>query len=358
MYKQLLNGLALALLLSACRGVTPRITAVCDTDAVGNDTVKWETKPAIDGLVKVFASTNPDHIPETFPVAIANIADLYLRVVNDTPAHRRYYTLLFDDRFRIKVAARRINVPGTQNFRDLGGYPVYASHKRVRWGMLYRSAQLDTSRPATLQALRDLGIRTIIDLRETSERDSSATLPPDSNALPRVLHIPIHAGSMNRLLDGIHHNAIHSDTVYRIVERVNRHIVSRHASEIHQIFTALLDRRNYPAVIQCNTGKGRTGIASALVLTTLGVDDESILYDYRLSNRFFSIPAAASYAYALPVSSQEALTTIYSARENFLNAAKDEIERRYGSVDSYLRHAVGLTKDEIRQLQAILLEEE
>ena len=67
------------------------------------------------------------------------------------------------------------------------------------------------------------------------------------------------------------------------------------------------------------------------------------------------IPSASRYAYNLPARSQEAITTVYSAREDFLNAAKEEIERRYGDVDTYLERAIGLKKEEIKKLQSILL---
>ena len=53
--------------------------------------------------------------------------------------------------------------------------------------------------------------------------------------------------------------------------------------------------------------------------------------------------------------SQEAITTVYSAREDFLNAAKEEIERRYGDVETYLERGIGLKKEEIKKLQSILL---
>ena len=61
------------------------------------------------------------------------------------------------------------------------------------------------------------------------------------------------------------------------------------------------------------------------------------------------------YAYNLPARSQEAITTVYSAREDFLNAAKEEIERRYGDVETYLERGIGLKKEEIKKLQSILL---
>ena len=44
-----------------------------------------------------------------------------------------------------------------------------------------------------------------------------------------------------------------------------------------------------------------------------------------------SAAKASQYAYKLSVNSQEAITTIYSAKEDFLNAAKEQIEAEYGS---------------------------
>ena len=354
MYKNLLNGLALTLLLSACGRVTPHITAACEEDSASNSIImKWETRPAIEGEVKVFASTDPDHIRENRPVATAPIANQWMTIANNQPSQRHYYTLLFNDRYRVRVASRTVNVPGVQNFRDLGGYPVYAQHKRIRWGMLYRSARMDLSQPATRDKLNHLGIRTVIDLRTPSESPLPAgTLPGQ----PRVVHIPIPVDCLTDILADIDQQRIQPDTIGRIVERINRHIVAANAPAFRQMFDILLDKENYPAVIQCSTGKGRTGIASALVLSALGVNDDDIMTDYRLSR--FNIPTAISYVYELPVRSQEALITLFSARENFLNAAKDEIERTYGSVDEYLTKAVGLQKDEQRQLQEILLVKE
>ena len=354
MYKNLLNGLALTLLLSACGRVTPHITAACEEDSASNSIImKWETRPAIEGEVKVFASTDPDHIRENRPVATAPIANQWMTIANNQPSQRHYYTLLFNDRYRVRVASRTVNVPGVQNFRDLGGYPVYAQHKRIRWGMLYRSARIDLSRPATRDKLNHLGIRTVIDLRTPSESPLPAgTLPGQ----PRVVHIPIPVDCLTDILADIDQQRIQPDTIGRIVERINRHIVAANAPAFRQMFDILLDKENYPAVIQCSTGKGRTGIASALVLSALGVNDDDIMTDYRLSR--FNIPTAISYVYELPVRSQEALITLFSARENFLNAAKDEIERTYGSVDEYLTKAVGLQKDELKDLRKILLVDE
>lgn len=171
----------------------------------------------------------------------------------------------------------------------------------------------------------------------------------------KVVHIPIPTGDMEHILKGVQERTIKSDTVYRMVERMNRELISNYTKEYRQIFDILLDKNNYPVVIHCSSGKGRTGIVSALVLASLGVDEDIIMEDYRLSNDYFNIPAASRYAYRLPTRSQEAITTVFSAREDFLNAAIEEMERRYGDTDTYLQRGIGLTKEEIRELQDILL---
>ena len=219
--------------------------------------------------------------------------------------------------------------------------------------MIYRSAQIDSIPPCSRRELKNMGVRTIIDLRSENERHNYPQLHDNEF---NIIHIPIPTGNMEEILQGIQEEKIKSDTIYRLVEQMNRELVINYQKEFKKLFTALLDRTHYPVVIHCTSGKGRTGVVSALLLAALGVNEDVIMEDYRLSNDYFNIPKASKYAYKLSVNSQEAITTIYSAKEDFLNAAKEQIEAEYGSVQTYLKKGIELSAEEIEQLRSILLE--
>jgi protein-tyrosine phosphatase len=353
MYKHLFGWLA-TLMLSSCSGNSPIISVVCEEDPKvgrGNCIIKWETTPVIEGKVKIYASTDPDKIPERNPVLTADISDQRVTIVISDPTQRYYYKLVFDNRYRVVTASRNSVIPGIQNFRDMGGYPA-ARGKQVRWGLLYRSAQIESLSYSTIKELKNIGIKTIIDLRTAEE---VAKTPRMEEQGFNVIRIPIGTVNTDHVVRKLRDGQIKNDSIYRLMLRTNREMVIHCRAEYKKMFEALEEKDNYPVLILCATGIDRTAIAMALILSALDINDETIMFDYLRSNDFFDIPRASGYGYRLPVGAQEAITTLLSAREDFLNAAKNQVEKTYGTVPTYLDKGLDLTDEDIRKLRGILL---
>ena len=79
----------------------------------------------------------PTSFPEENPVATINIAKGKKTIVTNDPSQRYYYLMVFNNRYRVRVAARNVNIPGIQNFRDLGGYKSAGNRQRYPLGECY-----------------------------------------------------------------------------------------------------------------------------------------------------------------------------------------------------------------------------
>src|SRR3954447_7869529 len=64
---------------------------------------------------------------------------------------------------------RHFDLVGASNFRDLGGYLARAG-RRLRWRRIFRSSHLGHLTDADIAALRDLGLKSVFDLRGVEER--------------------------------------------------------------------------------------------------------------------------------------------------------------------------------------------
>jgi protein-tyrosine phosphatase len=69
---------------------------------------------------------------------------------------------------------RHLNWDGCFNVRDLGGFRA-ADGRTTRWRAVVRSDSIDRLTGAGWTALREYGIRTIIDLRNDDERTAGST---------------------------------------------------------------------------------------------------------------------------------------------------------------------------------------
>ena len=89
----------------------------------------------------------------------------------------------------VRHPRRLIALDGVHNFRDLGGYPT-ADGRTTRWGRLYRADGLFRLTTDDVEALRPLGLRTVVDLRTHEELELRGRFPVEAHPVA-FHHIPV-----------------------------------------------------------------------------------------------------------------------------------------------------------------------
>jgi protein-tyrosine phosphatase len=211
------------------------------------------------------------------------------------------------------------------NFRPVAPSAALGSGGTLRANMLYRTAQLNYATPTDVAAMKALGLKTYIDLREPVTEPAfglpfdeyfamdGSTVPPGQ---PRRLSIPVSldivpggaAGGSNKVLPDVPDSDprkefwaeweidgkfVTSHDPQRIASPelttkfllgFNKMILTFNSERVLVAMKTLADSANYPVVFGCMTGKDRTGLLAALVLGALGASRETIIADYLESN--------------------------------------------------------------------------
>jgi protein-tyrosine phosphatase len=203
---------------------------------------------------------------------------------------------------------RRIALEGCFNFRDLGGWST-GDGRRVRWERLYRADSVHLmSEDDAVQANDELGIRTLLDLRNELEIHATGTGLLAEQGLTRH-HLPLTSRDKNVTIDSTTAAASSDRSPETLTDQYLR-TLEVSSDLILSAIETLAEDDSLPAVFFCAAGKDRTGVLSATVLGSLGVRDEDIIRDYVLTEeaivpiieRFAASPGAPAMYRDLPPS--------------------------------------------------------
>jgi protein-tyrosine phosphatase len=338
-------------------GVSAIENPTCELSGSGVYTINFQSARDV-GPVDVLASSRPDRIDSTKPVAIIRKAPADIAA----PARfgRIYFHLRSPSGATRVVSIRRLPLEGAKNFRDLGGYRTADGHY-VRWGLAYRSGYLADLTKADYEYLNSLGIRLVCDVRADGERMRSPT--QWVGTAPEVLSVPI---GPNR--DG----TLTAEDLKRRVAAANApgngqvagyDFAIKNAEQYGKILRRIV-AGDLPVVEHCTSGKDRTGVFSAILLTALGVPRETVLHDYLLTEHYLLAPdsmestrAQLQEIFGLAQPPEDAtVKAIMTMKPQTLEATFDNITATYGSFDAYLRDAVKLSDADRAVLRQRLLE--
>lgn len=249
---------------------------------------------------------------------------------------------------------RFIELAGSVNFRDFGGYRT--PDGLVKWRKLYRCGSLGMLDPSGFAAFSRLDISVICDLR----RDDEVATSPSPSVPPFDCrrHIPIAPGSSTMLAKSLEDPTQTAADRIRFMVDITRELARNHHAEYRQLFESLL-AAEHGFLLHCSAGKDRTGFGAALILAALGVAETTIMQDYLLSNeavsgQFQRVREWMQKTYRNEPD-DESIRLMAGVREEYLSAALTEAIKNHGSLDAYLQE-IGVDQSARDELRSRLIE--
>jgi len=271
--------------------------------------------------------------------------------------------------------SQSLGLTTVNNARELGGYTA-ADGRKVKKGTLLRTAALGDASEADIKKLRDdYHLGTVLDFRMSREVESK----PDpeiegvKNLNLRIIDedaLAEKAASLTEKdLEGIDVNdpigklrlavklGMIGDQMY--VNFLSTQAGKDNYKKMFEELLALPDGKSL--LFHCTQGKDRTGCGAMLILSALGVDEETIMKDFELTNTYNAklIESERKELSDAGLKGEE-LETIMLAKDGvdpqcMLNAL-DWMKKTYGSVNGYTTQALGITEEQINTLKGKFLE--
>ena len=280
------------------------------------------------------------------------------------------------DEAPLSEAAERqsMGLEGVGNARQLVGY-VGEGGRKVKDAVLLRTAALGGATEDDIRRLaEDYHLGEIVDLRMTREIEKSPELVMDGVKNVNLLIIDEEAlARESQKLSPEDQAAMAESGMKRmrvlmklgfIGDKMYVHFLSHDVGKrgYAQMFRELLALPEGTSLLfHCTQGKDRTGCAAMLILSALGVDEETIMADYLLTNEFNAKLIEEQRQQLLDAGvAEEDLDGIMIVRDQVfpqtMTNALDWMKENYGSVRGYITSELGVTDAEIAQLQDKFLE--
>jgi protein tyrosine/serine phosphatase len=166
---------------------------------------------------------------------------------------------------------RHLDWDGCWNVRDLGGL-LAADGRPIRRGAIVRGDSANRLSAAGWSALQAHGVRTIVDLRDPTERTADAVVrAADLTTVQVPLEDPADAEFWQqwRQLSG-------TPLYYQA-------FLERWPERFAAVFAAVAEAGPGGVLLHCAAGRDRTGLVTLILLALAGVSHDEIAADYALS---------------------------------------------------------------------------
>ena len=237
---------------------------------------------------------------------------------------------------------RKIKLDSVQNLRDLGGYSC-ANDRKTRWGVFFRSGDMSAVSEVDQRALLAKDIRSVIDLRMTKEIEAAPNVFVESHELFFINHD--FWGTRFDNYRSIRKTATPNEKLadlYCSGLEINGFVMA----EIMKTFAY----QKGGFIFHCRSGKDRTGLVAAILLSIAGVPFDTICADFALSSEYLNEPELTQEELKTPGAYQKG-----SAPET-MKLTLTFLNQRYGGVVEYLEQQ-GVSNAEIELIRKKIVDD-
>lgn len=240
-----------------------------------------------------------------------------------------------------------IHIKKVTNFRTVGNIKN-TEGRTLKEGRFYRSAHLHKLKKKSFDDIDKLGIKEIIDLRNSKEIAEKPDQLPSEIVYKKYSAFEDEGDQLAQARKLVLKGKVNaSDADKRMID-FYREYVTENPETIKKIITEILESED-PVLYHCTAGKDRTGITTALILTILRFDKETIYNEYLLSNNYRKemvekrLRLANRLHFIYPKMDLQVLEKLSWVEKRYLDAAFGEIDKKYGSTDVYIQQVLGIS---------------
>ena len=263
---------------------------------------------------------------------------------------------------------RFLRIGELRNARQLGGY-IGVDGRRVKDGLLIRTEGLDgLSKEDAAEVAQQYAVSNIVDFRMDYEREKAADqeIPGAQNEWISVYKMdmtdPENVALMKRIseLESSLQKSVEYAKTGKLASLYTEILLSECGQQGYARFFDILLEADGAVLWHCTYGKDRTGVAAALVLYALGVDEDTIMRDFLLTNTVYQEDIARLEAGLKASGYDDAVVgeaqAMVGVKGEYLQAAFDAVKREYGSIEDYIRNQLGVSDEKLQQLRDKYLE--
>lgn len=251
------------------------------------------------------------------------------------------------------ITSKDIKIKKVNNFRSIGNIRN-VDGRALKEGKLYRSANLFKLKRKSFKEIDRLEIGEIIDLRNSKEIAKKPDHLPPGIMYKNYSAFEDEGDQLDQAKKLVLKGKVNGSDAEKRMLDFYKDYVTENPEIIKKIIAKILES-NKPVLYHCTAGKDRTGIITALILTILKFDKETIYNDYLLSNNYRKklinkrLNLAENLHFLYPKMDIKVLEKLSWVETAYLDASFNQINKEYGSTEKYIQDVLGINEDKRKE---------